>query len=54
MRRRKTRKGWGDRWEAYNEKWEALAKGGPSKISIASIPWPVESGQRKDVEAKAI
>lgn len=51
---RKTRKAWGDKWEAYVRKWEDLAKGGKSKVAIASIPWPVESGKRKDVETKEI
>ena len=51
---RRSRKAWGDKWEAYVKKWEDLAKGGPSKVAIASIPWPVESGQLKDVETKAI
>ena len=46
---RKSRKAWGDRWEAYIQKWESLGKGAAGgKIHIASIPWPVESGKRAD------
>ncbi|KAK0118706.1 hypothetical protein ONS95_007592 [Cadophora gregata] len=39
---RKSRKAWGDRWEAYIQKWES------GKIHTSSIPWPVESGKRAD------
>ncbi len=46
---RKSRKAWGDKWDAYTQKWESLGKGAaPGKIHIASIPWPVESGKRAD------
>ena len=53
---RKSRKAWGDRWEAYIQKWESLGKGAAAgKIHIASIPWPVESGKRVDaMELKEI
>lgn len=50
---RKSRKVWGERWEAYVGKWEELGKA-QSKVHIASIPWPVESGKRKDVDFKEI
>jgi hypothetical protein len=50
---RKTRKSWTDKWDAYNQKWETLGKGGV-KVAIASIPWPVESGRRKDIELKEV
>jgi hypothetical protein len=50
---RREKKAWGERWEAYVTKWELLAKGG-TKIWIANIPWPVESGKRKDVTAKDV
>ena len=51
---RKSRRAWGEKWDAYVKKWEEFAKGGGSKVAIASISWPVESGRRKDVEAKEI
>ena len=51
---RKARKAWGDKWETYTRKWEDLAKGGSRKVAIASIPWPVESERRKDVEREEI
>ena len=50
---RKSRKAWRENWEAYIGKWEELAKGA-AKVAIASIPWPVESGKRKDVTTKEI
>jgi hypothetical protein len=50
---RKTRKAWTERWDAYTQKWETLGKGG-IKVTIASIPWPVESGRRKDVDLKEV
>ncbi|KAF4624173.1 hypothetical protein G7Y89_g14001 [Cudoniella acicularis] len=51
---RKKKKAWEERWEKYTTKWEELAKGGESKVAIASIPWPVESGRRKDINFKEI
>ncbi|KAJ5054441.1 uncharacterized protein L3040_000715 [Drepanopeziza brunnea f. sp. 'multigermtubi'] len=46
---RKSRKSWGDKWDAYIQKWESLGQGAATgKIHIASIPWPVESGKRAD------
>lgn len=50
---RKKRKSWTDKWEAYTSKWEKVSKGG-EKVHIASIPWPTESGSRKDIDAKQI
>ncbi|KAG0647571.1 Nuclear factor of kappa light polypeptide [Hyphodiscus hymeniophilus] len=50
---RKVRKAWGDRWDSYIRKWEDLAKGG-GKASIASIPWPVDSGSWKDVDMREV
>ena len=50
---RKTRKAWTEKWEAYTQKWENLGKGG-KKVAIASIPWPVESGKRKDIDLKEV
>ena len=51
---RKNRKIWTDRWDSYNKKWDDLGKGGLTEVAIASIPWPVESGKRKDVELKEV
>jgi hypothetical protein len=51
---RKSRKVWGEKWETYVKKWEELAKGGQTKVEVASIPWPAESGKRKDVGAKEV
>jgi hypothetical protein len=51
---RKARKAWADRWEAYIKKWEDFTTSSPSKVAAASIPWPVESGKRRDVELKAV
>lgn len=50
---RKKRKAWVDRWDAYIQKWETLAKA-KEKVNIASIPWPVESGSKKDISSKEI
>jgi hypothetical protein len=50
---RKTRKAWSEKWETYTQKWEMLGKGA-AKVAIASIPWPVESGRRKDVALKEV
>jgi len=52
---RKTRKAWSEKWDAYTQKWEQLSKGGSTtKVAIASIPWPVESGRRKDIDLNEI
>jgi hypothetical protein len=51
---RKTRKAWSEKWDAYTKKWEDLGKGEVGKIALASIPWPVESGKRKDIDLKEI
>ena len=51
---RKTRKIWSEKWDAYTKKWEDLARGGSTTVAVASIPWPVESGKRKDVELKEV
>lgn len=50
---RKKRKAWVDRWDAYTQKWETLAKA-EEKVNILSIPWPVESGSKKDISVKEI
>lgn len=50
---RKSRKVWSDRWDTYTKKWEQLGTAG-GNVAIASIPWPVESGHRKDVDLEAI
>lgn len=51
---RRSRKAWEEKWEAYIKKWEKLAKGSSSSVAIASIPWPVETGRRKDVSLTEI
>ncbi|RDW65468.1 hypothetical protein BP5796_10160 [Coleophoma crateriformis] len=50
---RKSRKAWSEKWEQYVQSWEKLGKGA-SKVAIASIPWPVESGKRKDIKLEEI
>jgi hypothetical protein len=50
---RKMRKVWTERWDNYIQKWETLGNGGV-KVAIASIPWPVESGKRKDIALKEV
>lgn len=55
---RQSRKTWLEKWNAYVQKWEDLnsknSTGSTNKVFIASIPWPVESGKRKDISAKEI
>jgi hypothetical protein len=51
---RKNRKVWAERWEAYGRKWDSLSKGRDAKVEIASIPWPVESGKKNDIDFKEI
>lgn len=55
---RKSQKTWLEKWNAYVQKWEDLngknSAGSTNKVFIASIPWPVESGNRKDVSSKEI
>lgn len=50
---RRSRKVWAMKWENYIKKWEDLGKNS-SKIAIASIPWPVESGKRSDVKLEEV
>jgi hypothetical protein len=50
---RKTRKAWRERWEVYTQKWENLGKSGKT-VAIASIPWPIESGKRRDINLKEV
>jgi hypothetical protein len=51
---RKSRRAWSERWDAYLKKWEELGKGGQTTIAMASMPWPVESGKRRDISAKEV
>lgn len=54
---RKNRKGWGERWEAYTNRWDELAESGGQNISsseLMAIPWPVESGKAKDISKEEI
>lgn len=47
---RKRRRSWEEKWNLYTKKWEDLGKGDTS----ANIPWPVESGNRKDIRQPEI
>lgn len=55
---RKSKKAWVERWESYMKKWEVLGTrsihAGTQRIHVASIPWPVESGKRKDVSKEEV
>lgn len=51
---RKNRRAWSDRWDAYIKTWEELGKGGQTKVAMASMPWPVESGKRRDISTKEV
>ncbi|RDL38134.1 Uncharacterized protein BP5553_05567 [Venustampulla echinocandica] len=51
---RKKRKAWGEAWESYTRKWDELGKDTETKVGIASIPWPVESGKKRDVDFKQV
>lgn len=51
---RKSRKVWTERWNIYIDKWHNLSQSKDTKVAVASIPWPVESGRRKDVNFKEI
>jgi hypothetical protein len=51
---RKTRRVWGEKWDSYLKNWEELGKGGHAKLTIAAMPWPVESGKRRDVSSKEV
>ncbi|KAM3073717.1 hypothetical protein ACMFMF_006920 [Clarireedia jacksonii] len=50
---RRSRKSWSEKWETYIKKWEELGKNSTT-VAIASIPWPVESGSRKDIKPEEI
>lgn len=62
---RREKKRWLQIWRDYNAKWAALhdfcdlrkmtSADGSEQVSLRNkIPWPVESGQRKDVQADEI
>ncbi|KAF5871486.1 uncharacterized protein Bfra_008004 [Botrytis fragariae] len=50
---RRSKKVWNEKWDNYIKKWEDLGKNS-SKVAVASIPWPVESGSKKDVQKEDI
>ncbi|CAD6444914.1 88929379-2770-47d6-b20b-fd95b121499e-CDS [Sclerotinia trifoliorum] len=50
---RRSRKVWTAKWNNYIKNWEELEKNS-SRVAIVSIPWPVESGSRKDVKLEEI
>jgi hypothetical protein len=52
--RRKTERQWGDVWKEYLGKWEALRSGDATASPDKAIPWPVLSGQRKDVAKEPV
>lgn len=47
---RKKRRVWEEKWKSYLQRWKDPAEGG----AAAKIPWPVESGHRKDVKQSEI
>ncbi|EHK96981.1 hypothetical protein M7I_7306 [Glarea lozoyensis 74030] len=51
---RKNRKVWAEKWDAYISKWNELSKAGGATVAVASIPWPVESGKKRDINFKEI
>jgi hypothetical protein len=51
---RKNKKAWAERWDAYVSKWDNLSKARGASVALASIPWPVESGRKKDINFKEI
>lgn len=51
---RKQRRQWDELWRLYLEKWDLLENGSPGAITIASIPWPVESSRRQDVSFEEV
>lgn len=51
---RKSRKNWSDKWTTYTNKWEDLAQGRLTKVAVTSIPWPVESGKKRDITLKEV
>lgn len=51
---RKSRKAWGERWDAYIKRWDELAKSTGKNPEHIAIPWPVESGKSKDINKEEI
>lgn len=51
---RKSRKIWLEKWEAYIARWEQLGEATNTKLHIGSLPWPVESGKRTDVDSREV
>ncbi len=43
---------WANKWKAYENSWEALK--GQKDLKTVSIPWPVWSGKRADIQAENI
>ncbi|KAF3916086.1 hypothetical protein ABW20_dc0102889 [Dactylellina cionopaga] len=41
-------------WEAYTKTWEDITKKDRAKEGRVEIPWPVESGRRRDISQDAI
>ncbi|POS84009.1 hypothetical protein EPUL_005098 [Erysiphe pulchra] len=52
---RALRKALSEKWNDYLMRWDILEKDGPKEeIAIASIPWPVASGKRSDINSEEI
>ncbi|RKF64791.1 hypothetical protein OnM2_016049 [Erysiphe neolycopersici] len=51
---RALRKAWSQKWNDYLMRWNLLEKDGSKEIAIASIPWPVASGERSDINLEEI
>jgi hypothetical protein len=57
--RRRRERAWKDAWDNYFKKWSKLieattAGSADGKHASAMIPWPVETGRRKDVTKAAV
>jgi hypothetical protein len=57
--RRRRERAWKDAWDGYSKKWakfiEATSQGSADgKHASAIIPWPVETGHRKEVTRDAV
>lgn len=45
---------WEERWHKYITRWDFLMKGTSEGVFVASIPWPVASGNINDVNSEEI
>lgn len=51
---RALKKAWSEKWNNYLMRWDILEKDGHKEIDLASIPWPVASGKRSDINLEEI